>query len=257
MMLGLCFRTRTNVRSFQFYKNHMPDDPMAPSVGAQLIMASATMPMNTTELLQTIIDPSTIHEVVSPQLHRIVPHIEQSFCRMNKMGRPVELLRLVRTDIEKRRPIIVFCNKSATSDYVSMFLNENGVGCVNLNGDMPADMRLGQFAKFQSGIVDVLATTDMASRGLDTTRVRGINCFCFFFYKNSQTFFFSLVTLSTTIFRCTWPTTFIALAEPVVWAATKNVWSPTSCRACEKSIWCSASSIRHERWACCRTSMQI
>lgn len=129
------------------------------------------MPTNTNQLLQTIIDPTTMHEVVSPKLHRILPHLEQHFIRINKSGRPVQLLRLIKQELEKRRPLIVFSNKSATSDYVSMFLNENGVNCINLNGDMPADLRIGQFEKFQSGQVDVLSTTDMASRGLDTTRV--------------------------------------------------------------------------------------
>lgn len=152
--------------SLQFYKNSLSGEE-----GAQLVLASATMPTNTNQLLQTIIDPSTMHEVVSPKLHRILPHLEQHFVRINKSGRPVQLLRLVKQELEKRRPMIVFCNKSATSDYVSMFLNENGVNCVNLNGDMPADLRIGQFEKFQSGQVEVLATTDMASRGLDTTRV--------------------------------------------------------------------------------------
>lgn len=150
----------------QFHKNHLPDES-----GAQLILASATMPTNTNQLLQTIIDPTTMRHVVSPKLHRILPHLEQHFVRINKSGRPVQLLRLVKQEMERRRPIIVFSNKSATSDYVSMFLNENGVECVNLNGTMPADMRLGQFEKFQSGQVEVLSTTDMASRGLDTTRV--------------------------------------------------------------------------------------
>lgn len=146
----------------------MADD----AVGTQLILAAATMPTNAADLLQTVVDPSTVHEVVGTRLHRMQPHIEQRFVRMNKTGRPVQLLRVVRDEMARRRPVIVFCNKSATSDYVSMFLNENGVGCANLNGDMPAALRAGTFERFQAGEVDVLSTTDMASRGLDTTRVR-------------------------------------------------------------------------------------
>lgn len=140
-------------------------------LGTQLILASATMPTNVTELLQSIVDPKTMHEVVSPKLHRILPYVEQRFIRMNKSGRPMELLRLVKGELEKRRPIIVFSNKSATSDYISMFLNENSIACVNLNGDMQAGIRSGQFQKFQCGEVEVLSTTDIASRGLDTMRV--------------------------------------------------------------------------------------
>lgn len=139
--------------------------------GTQLILASATMPSNRAAMLETIIDPSTLHEVVSPQLHKILPHVEQNFMRMTKTERPVQLLRLVKQAIERHQPCIVFANKSATSDYISMFLNENNVECVNLNGDMHAMIRIGQFEKFQSGAVSVLSTTDITSRGLDTTRV--------------------------------------------------------------------------------------
>lgn len=146
-------------------------------MGTQLILASATMPTNTEELLQTIVDPKTMHEIVSPELHRILPYVEQRFIRMNKSGRPMELLRLVKGEMEKRRPVIVFSNKSGTSDYVSMFLNENDIECVNLNGDMNAAIRLGQFQKFQCGTVEVLSTTDIASRGLDTMRVSMIALF--------------------------------------------------------------------------------
>lgn len=129
------------------------------------------MPTNVAELLESVVDPTTVHNVIGSQLHRMQSNLEQRFVRMNKTGRPMQLLRLVKAELERRRPVIVFSNKSATSDYVSMFLNENGVGCVNLNGDMNAALRVGKFDAFQTGLVDVLSTTDMASRGLDTTRV--------------------------------------------------------------------------------------
>lgn len=130
------------------------------------------MPTNTEEMLRTVIDPSTIHDVVSPNLHRILPNITQKFIRMSKMHRPIQMLSLIKTELAKNRPVIVFSNKSATSDYVSIFLNDHDIECTNLNGDMIAKIRVGQFNKFQNGEVHVLSTTDVASRGLDTTRVR-------------------------------------------------------------------------------------
>lgn len=135
-------------------------------------MAGATLPENTYELLKLFIDPETVREVVSPNLHKLLPQIQQKFIRMRKSQRPLELLSIVKSEVEKNRPVIVFANKSATADYVSIFLNENGVDTVSLNGDALAKIRIGQFAKFQSGEVNVLATTDVSSRGLDTTRVR-------------------------------------------------------------------------------------
>jgi hypothetical protein len=52
-----------------------------------------------------------------------------------------------------------------------MFLNENGVKCVNLNGKMPVDIRTGKLGLFQSGDVDVISCTDIGSRGINTVRV--------------------------------------------------------------------------------------
>lgn len=129
------------------------------------------MPTDMEDILQSIIDPKTLKRIVSPYLHRILPHVPQKFMRMNKMGRPMELLALIKNDIAKKRPVIVFGNKSSTSDYVSIFLNDHGIDCINLNGDMLQKIRVGQFEKFQSGAANVLSTTDIASRGLDTTRV--------------------------------------------------------------------------------------
>lgn len=66
-----------------------------------------------------------------------------------------------------------------TSDYVSIFLNDNGVNCINLNGDMLQKIRIGRFEQFQNGSVDVLSTTDIGSRGLNTTRARHVINFDF------------------------------------------------------------------------------
>lgn len=52
-----------------------------------------------------------------------------------------------------------------------MFLNENGIDTVNLHGDMPYEIRLGKFEKYQKGLVNVMVSTDVGSRGLNTIRV--------------------------------------------------------------------------------------
>ncbi|BFF96178.1 probable ATP-dependent RNA helicase DDX28 [Drosophila madeirensis] len=164
------------LRRFPF---HMVQKQDARTVGTQLVLASATMPTNTREILERVIDVDTIQEVVSPHLHHLMPHVTQKFLRMSKADRPGNLLTLVKQDLAKRRPIIVFSNKSATSDFVAIFLNNSGVNCLNLNGDMLMKIRLGRFDQFQSGHCDVLSTTDVGSRGLDTTRARHVVNFDF------------------------------------------------------------------------------
>lgn len=66
---------------------------------------------------------------------------------------------------------MIFSNKTATCDFVSMFLNENNIECININGQMAVPLKLGKFDLFRNGSVNVLSCTDIASRGLDTLRV--------------------------------------------------------------------------------------
>lgn len=96
-------------------------------VGTQLVLVSATMPNNTEDLLSPVIDTSTVYEVVSPNLHRILPNITQKFIRMSKMHRPIQMLAIVKAELSKNRPVIIFSNKSAASDYISIFLDEHDI----------------------------------------------------------------------------------------------------------------------------------
>lgn len=142
--------------------------------GVQLVLASATMPTNTNDVFRDIINPDTLKKVVSTDLHRILPYVTQKFIRMNKSDRPGNLLRIVKAEVQKKRPVIVFSTKSSTSDYVDIMLQQNGVESINLNGDMLKKIRDGRFEKFQKGEVNVLSTTDCIGRGLNTVRARHI-----------------------------------------------------------------------------------
>lgn len=145
----------------------------------QLVLVSATMPTSIDEVFRSIIDTDSLRPVVSDDLHKILPYVSQKFLRMNKSGRPEHLLRIIKSDLDKKRPIIIFSNKTPTSDYVSIFLNNNGINCINVNGDMHNDMRLGRFDQFQNGAVNVLSTTDCLGRGINTIRARHIINFDF------------------------------------------------------------------------------
>lgn len=140
-------------------------------VATQLVLASATMPTNVEESLNLIIDTSTLNVVTSPYLHKVMPHVTQKFIRMRKSQRPFELLSQVKKDIDRKRPVIIFSNKKATSDFVSIFLHDHDIDNVSMNKSALEKIRRQQFQKFQTGQVNVLSTTDLASRGLDTKRV--------------------------------------------------------------------------------------
>lgn len=84
----------------------------------------------------------------------------------------------------KLQQSIIYCysNKSSTCDWASMFLNENGIEAVNLHGDMPYEIRLGRFKKYQDGKVNVMVSTDVGSRGLNTIRVNQFKIFMIIIY---------------------------------------------------------------------------
>lgn len=128
------------------------------------------MPNNIENLVGNLLDTKTLTEVVSDNLHKIITHVPQHFHRMNKSDRPAHLLNFIKKN--KHHQIIVFTNRNPTSDFVSIFLNENGIKSINLNGDMPMRTREGRFEQFQNGEFDVLSVTDVGSRGLNTKDIR-------------------------------------------------------------------------------------
>lgn len=158
------------VRKFPFHKS------------TQLVLVSATMPTSVDDVFKSIINTETLKHVVGDDLHKILPYITQQFIRMNKTSRSEQLLRIAKTETGKKRPVIVFSNKTATCDYVSIFLNNNGINCVNVNGDMLNKIRIGRLDSFQNGEVNVLSTTDCLGRGINTMRARHIVNFDFPLY---------------------------------------------------------------------------
>lgn len=139
--------------------------------GTQLTLASATVPVQLSEMISEIIVPESLVRVSSDNLHKVLSHVPQRFLRIGSAMKPSQLLQMVKSDVSKNYPVMVFSNDSKTCDWVSMFLNENGLKCMNLNGDMNLYIRKDVFRKFQKGEINVISCTDVGSRGLDTTRV--------------------------------------------------------------------------------------
>ncbi|XP_053612237.1 probable ATP-dependent RNA helicase DDX28 [Plodia interpunctella] len=142
--------------------------------GCQLSLVSATMPHELPDAVSSFVDPGSLKTVTTSNLHRILPHVPQKFLRIGKAQKPVELLRLAQANVNLNQPVMIFSNKTATSNFVSMFLNENNIECININGQMPVLQKLGRFEQFKSGRINVVSCTDIASRGLDTLRTQHI-----------------------------------------------------------------------------------
>lgn len=146
----------------------------APDQTCQLIMVSATLPNRIEEAIGEHVDPESIHRITTQMLHRVPAHITQRFMRLNRLDRDAALLKLVNADIMAGRPVMIFANRTPMSNWIYGFLNENDLPCVRLNKTLGPYERLTQYDKFQHGDYDIISCTDLASRGLDTKRVRHV-----------------------------------------------------------------------------------
>ncbi|KAJ0175834.1 hypothetical protein K1T71_008993 [Dendrolimus kikuchii] len=162
------------VHLMQKFQIHYKVNIQIPPVGCQVTMASATLPHELPDAVKSFVDPQSLKTVTTSNIHRILPHVPQKFIRLGKAQKPVELLKLVRADVNKKRPVMIFSNQTSTCDFVSMFLNENDIECININGQMAVNIKMGRFEAFKSGRVNVMSCTDIASRGLDTIRTQHI-----------------------------------------------------------------------------------
>ncbi|GAB0095350.1 RNA helicase [Sergentomyia squamirostris] len=161
------------LQRFAFHKNQTSD------TGVQLIMVSATIPVNRDDMLLKIIDVSAVKHIQTPNLHKIIPNVPQKFMRMSKINRPPTMLSIVKSALKQDQSVLVFGNKTPTADYVALFLKEFNIDCINLNSSMPMAIRESQYERFRRGEVKVLSTTDMGSRGLDTRHISHVINFDF------------------------------------------------------------------------------
>lgn len=72
------------------------------------------------------------------------------------------------------RSSIVFCNHREAVERISNYLKQQGIVNEFYHGAMEQYQRDSALCKFVNGTVEVLVTTDLASRGLDITNVRNI-----------------------------------------------------------------------------------
>lgn len=141
---------------------------------AQLLVVGATFPGGVGEVLSQVTDLGSVVVIKSKMLHYLMPHVRQTFLKVRGADKILELYQSLKLLQQEKGggAALVFCNKSATVNWLGYSLEEMGVQHVRLQGEMPAVVRAGIFQSFQKGLVDMLICTDIASRGLDTSRVR-------------------------------------------------------------------------------------
>ncbi|XP_042344145.1 probable ATP-dependent RNA helicase DDX28 [Plectropomus leopardus] len=150
-----------------------PKETQGLSRKAQLLVVGATFPGGVGEVLSQVTDLGSMVVIKSKMLHFLMPHVKQTFLKVKGSDKILELNQALKLLQQKQGggAALVFCNKSATVNWLGYLLEEMGVKHARLQGEMPAAVRAGIFKSFQKGLVDVLICTDIASRGLDTSRV--------------------------------------------------------------------------------------
>ncbi|XP_076593489.1 putative ATP-dependent RNA helicase DDX28 [Chaetodon auriga] len=151
-----------------------PKETQGPGHKAQLLVVGATFPGGVGEVLGQVTDLGSMVVIKSKMLHFLMPHVKQTFLKVKGADKILELHQALKLLQQEKGggAVLVFCNKSATVNWLGYSLEEMGVKHARLQGEMPAALRTGIFRSFQKGMVDVLICTDIASRGLDTSRVR-------------------------------------------------------------------------------------
>lgn len=149
------------------------------TVPEKITIVSATLPRSVHNALDTLF-PKMV-KITTPSLHKALPNLKQSFVDLQRFqgNRQLALLEVLKKNIKDDKTL-VFCNTKKSVEILHKFLQTKNLEALALYKDAPMDRAeaLELFSKpkvvdGEEGIVDhnVLISTDIASRGIDTTFV--------------------------------------------------------------------------------------
>ena len=140
----------------------------------QTVFIGATFPNYIYDAFGEVIDTESLETYRTGQLHRVPYHIYQKFIRVPKTGKVNYLMEVIEKDLAKQRSLMIFSNKSSTSNFVAKYLMEKGIEAETFNASSYWRTRYQSLERFQRGQVKVLSCTDLASRGMDTSQVQHV-----------------------------------------------------------------------------------
>ncbi|XP_070377819.1 probable ATP-dependent RNA helicase DDX28 isoform X1 [Dermacentor albipictus] len=151
--------------SFRDSMTSIVDEVVRPD--AQLVLVGAARPQK--EALSELLgdQEGQLLRITSPQLHRLLPHVEHRFLRVRAAAKMAKLMELLQ---RRGQAQLVFANTNACCQWLGHLLRENGMDAACLHGEMSVQERQRQYARFAEGETDLLVCTDLGSRGLDTSR---------------------------------------------------------------------------------------
>jgi len=133
----------------------------------QMVLFSATISVVVQELMGKLF--SNVQVIRSEGSHRVVPTLKtKNEIIINGERFPVLNNLLKKT---KKGGTLIFTNTRAQCDKLAEQLTANNFKCVIYRGEMDKLERRSNLKLFQSGKIDLLISTDLASRGLDFDNV--------------------------------------------------------------------------------------
>ncbi|GAB5592485.1 hypothetical protein Unana1_07385 [Umbelopsis nana] len=145
----------------------------------KVIIVSATLPKSVSTLLDQMF-PKLV-KITTPSLHKSLPNLKQSFIDLARFNgnRQLGLLEVLKKNIKDEKTLI-FCNTKKSVELTHRFLQSKGIEALALYKDAPMSREesLRHFSEPAGDETDernnMLISTDIASRGVDTTFVNHV-----------------------------------------------------------------------------------
>lgn len=134
----------------------------------QLVMFSATLPKALQKAVEALFPKAPIR-VETKGSQRLVPTLQTVNKDVVRGDRWTVLGDVL--DADEKTPTILFANTRQQCDKIGTWLNEQGYAFADYRGQMEHKERRDNLARFRSGQVQLLLTTDLGGRGLDIEQV--------------------------------------------------------------------------------------
>lgn len=108
---------------------------------------------------------------VDTQAMAIPAGLRQMYLQVPVTHREHYLHEFLRTGANADRSVIVFCNRTATADYLHRLLHLLDHRVTSLHSRLPQRQRIDSLSRFRAAAARVLVATDVAARGLDIPEV--------------------------------------------------------------------------------------
>jgi superfamily II DNA/RNA helicase len=133
----------------------------------QLGLFSATVSSSVQELMTGLFSGAEV--IRSKGSHKVVPTLTTENRKVKDGERYPVMADILEEPVEGGT--LIFTNTRVQCDKLATVLNENGHKCLIYRGEMDKIERRANLKAFREGKVDLLISTDLASRGLDVEHV--------------------------------------------------------------------------------------